>query len=182
MSTPSRFEAHALPRTWGRMTMCDAMGPSHAFLGKPGKLRLLVRGESFADLVAEGGRALVAHLSGDTNGKTWGPWRTVEIHAEGREAVLADWLNRLLDLAGRDRRAPSDFRVLAVSNNALRARVRGKPLAARLHLGRAVIPPGSLTSPDGHGLQAEVRFAAPYQASSPRGGWRKVNAKSKGRR
>jgi len=163
------------------MTMCEAMGASHAFLEQPGNLRLILRGQSLADLVAEGGRALGTRMCGQAQRGPSGPWVDVEIHADGQESVLADWLNRLLYLAGRDRWAPVECEVIAVNDGGLRARVRGVPLGPKPRLGKAVIRPSSLSAPGGHGLQAEVILEAPRAASRHRTSPRKASAGMKGR-
>jgi SHS2 domain-containing protein len=163
------------------MTMCEAMGASHAFLEQPGELRLLLRGQCLADLVAEGGRALGDRLCGQTKRGPSGPWHNVEIHATGQEAVLGDWLNRLLYLAERDRWAPVDCQVLAVNEGGVRARVRGVSLGEKPCLGKAVIRPKSLDTPSGRGLQAEVILQPPRAASRHRASPRKHAAVTKGR-
>ena len=164
------------PITWGRMTMCEAMGASHAFLEEPGGLRLLLRGQCLADLAVEGGRALGTRLFGKTQLGPSGPWIDVEIRTDSQEAVLAAWLNRLLELAERNRWASVECEVLASSNNGLRARVRGVSLGEELHLGKAVIRSSSFIAPRGRGLQAEVLLEVPRDASPHRTSRRKVSA------
>ena len=180
MNDALKLAAHDPPATWGRMTMCEAMGASHAFLEQPGKLRLLLRGASLSDLVAEGGRALGDRLCGHARRGPVGPWVDVEIHAAGQEAVLADWLNRLLYLAGRDRWAPVECQVLASNEGGVRARVRGVSLGETPCLGRAVVRPKSLSLPGGRGLQAEVILQPPRGGSRHRAGRRRHAASTKG--
>ncbi|HEY9384903.1 MAG TPA: hypothetical protein VIP80_15445 [Gemmatimonadales bacterium] len=168
------------PATWGRMTMCEAMGASHAFLEQPGGLRLLLRGQSLDDLVAEGGRALGDRLCGQARRGPFGPWIDVEVHATGQKAVLADWLNRLLYLAGRDRWAPVQCQVLTSTKDGLRARVRGVALGDRPCLGKALIGPKSFRTRGGRGLQAEVILQPPRARSRHRAGPRKHAAGTKG--
>ena len=143
------------PATWGRMTMCEALGPSHAFLEQAGRLRLLLRGDSFGEVVAEGARALGDRMCGRAERGPSGPWLDVELHAASREKLLVDWLNRLLYLAGRERWAPVECELITVNDDSLHARVRGVALETKPRLGRAILP-GSLSAPGGTGLQAEV--------------------------
>jgi len=164
------------------MTMCEAMGASHTFLEQPGKLRLLLRGQSLGDLVAEGGRALGMRMCGQAKRSLSGPWLDVEIHAGGREAILATWLNRLLYLARRNRWAPVDCQVIAVSDSGLRARVRGVPLGEKPRLRKAVIRASSLVAPGGRGLQADVILKTPREGSGHRASPRKASAGTKGRK
>ena len=96
----------APPSTWGRMTMCEAICPSHAFLDHPGNLRLLLRGESLGDLLTEAGRALGHRMCDRSKQGLPGPWLDVSISADGPHAILGVWLNRLLQMAQRDRWAP----------------------------------------------------------------------------
>jgi len=144
--------------------MCEVMAPSHVFLEQPGKLRLLLRGQSFGDLVVEGERALSSRLCGQTKPGPSGPWVEVKINAHGREAVLAHWLNRLLYLAGRDRWAPVECQVLAASEGGLRARVRGVALGKEPCLRKAVIGPSSRIGQGPCGLQVEVILQPPLMA------------------
>jgi hypothetical protein len=180
MKNAIKLAAHGPAATWGRMTMCEAMGATHAFLEQPGKLRLLLRGQSLSDLVAEGGRALGDRLCGRATRGPFGPWVDVEVHASGQEAVLADWLNRLLDLAERDRWAPVECQVLASNADSVHARVRGVSLGEKPCLGRAVIRPKSFRTPGGRGLQAEVILQPPRVASRHRATPRKHAAGTKG--
>jgi len=145
--------------------MCEEMGASHAFLEQPGRLRLLLRGQTLGDLVSEGGRALGDRLCAPAERGPFGPWVDVEIHGKGREAILGHWLNRLLYLARRDRWAPRECEVLAVNADGVRARVRGVSLGKEPCLRRALIRPKSLSTPGGSGLQAEVILQPPPAAS-----------------
>lgn len=181
MNSAVRPGTHDPPVTWGRMTMCEAMVASHTFLEQPGKLRLFLQGQSLADLVAEGGRALGTHMCGQAKRAPSGPWLEVEIRADGREAVLANWLNRLLHLARRNRWAPVECQVIAANNSGLRARVRGVALGVKPRLGKAVICPSSLFAPGGCGLQAEVILEVPRPASGHRARLRRASASAKGR-
>lgn len=162
------------PATWGRMTMCETLGPSHAFLQRSGQLRLLLRGNSLEDLLVEGARAIGDRLCGQARPAPAGPWLDVEIHADGQERVLGAWLNRLLYLAGRNRWASVESELIALDEGGLHARVRGVTLGAIPPLGRAAILPGSLSSAGGRGLQAEVvlgpvRPAPRRRARGPKG-------------
>jgi len=156
-----RTPNHDTPATWGRMTMGEGVSPTHTFLEEPGKLALILRGESLADLVTEGGRALGSRMRGQAQQGASGPWVEVQCRASGRETLLAEWLNRLLALARRDRWAPVECQVLEVSDSSLHARVRGVPLPGEHRLGKALIRPDSLNALGDHGLQVEVTLEAP---------------------
>lgn len=161
MSNALKPAAHEAPATRGRMTMCEEIGASHAFLEQPGKLRLLLRGQSLSDLAAEGARALGDRLCGRASRAPLGPWVDVEVHASSREAVIADWLNRLLYLAHRNHWAPTECQLLAVSDSGIRARVRGTPLGEKPCLSRAMIRPNSISTPGWCRLQVQVILQPP---------------------
>ena len=160
--------------------MCEAMGASHAFLERTGQLRLLLRGQSLGDLAAEGGRALGDRLCGRARRGPLGHWVDVEVHATGQQAVLADWLNRLLALAKRDRWAPVECQVLASNADTVHARVRGVALGEKPCLGKALIGPKSLRTRGGRGLQVEVILQPARTRSRHRAGPRRHDAMKKG--
>lgn len=181
MNSTVEHTVHDPPKTWGRMTMCETMGSSHAFLEHPGDLRLLLRGQSLGDLVAEGARALGDRLCGRAKGGPLGHWIEVEVLATGQERILADWLNRLLHLADRDRWAPVECEVLAWHDGGVRARVRGVPLGEKPCLAKAVIRPKPISIPGRRWLQAEVILQSPRTAPRHRASTRKHAAVTKGR-
>jgi SHS2 domain-containing protein len=84
----------------------------------------------------------------------------VEIQAGGREAVLAKWLNRLLDMAERNRWAPVECQVSEANDVRLRARVRGVPIPRPPGLRNAVIQLDSISAHGTRGIQAEVSLEA----------------------
>jgi hypothetical protein len=163
------------------MTMCETMGASHAFLEQPGELRLLLRGRSLPELLTEGGCALGDRLCGQAKRGPSGPWVELDIHATGQQAILGNWLNRLLDLAERDRWAPVECQLLALSNDGVRARVRGVPLGETPRIGRAVVPSKFSSAPGGRGLQVEVILQPRAKASSHPTKLRKHAAVTRGR-
>jgi hypothetical protein len=103
-----------------------------------------------------------------------GPWLDVSINADGPHAILGAWLNRLLQMARRDRWAPVECEVTAADDTSLDARVRGVRLGTPPRLRSAVILPGSFVVPGVHGLHAEVILEAPRAASRRRAGKRKA--------
>ena len=105
----------------------------------------------------------------------------MEFSACGREAVLAEWLNRLLGLAGRNRWAPVECQVFEASDSGLHARVRGTPLPEPPRLEKAVIRPGSLNALEGHGLQVEVILEASGADASDHAAPVTASASAKGR-
>lgn len=149
-------------RTWGRMTMSEAMGPSHAFIEGADGLRLILRGHSLGELAAEGGRALGERLRRPGRGTPGpGPWLELEVSGPDRETMLVNWLNRLLDLSGWLHWAPVECEVIAASDSGLRARVRGVTLPEPCRLERVMLRPNSHVSPDGRDLLADVILREP---------------------
>ena len=144
------------PVSWGRMTMFETPACWHAFIDHPGEHRLLVRGNSFGNLAAEAGRAVGARMHGKAIPKPTEAWRSIEVQASGREAVLRKWVNELIALARRERWAPVECEVLEVDDAGLRARLRGQMLAQAPGLLKAAIRPGCHLAPDGSELVAEV--------------------------
>ena len=140
--------------------MCEAVCPSYAFLDNPGERRLRLWGRSLGDLVTESVRALHSLLGERARHGPLGPWVEVDIHGDGPQEILGAWLNRLLELAGRNQWAPVECEVTAVDDGGLRARVRGVRLEARPSLTTATVLSGSLLVPGVPGLHAEVTIRA----------------------
>jgi SHS2 domain-containing protein len=81
-------------------------------------------GASLPELFENAGRALVSTLT-DLRFLRRSETREMEVASTDREALLVDWLNRLLYLFDVDGFLGRDFQVHFLSSRQLRARVRG---------------------------------------------------------
>jgi SHS2 domain-containing protein len=121
------------------------------------ELELRVHGPTWAELLAEAGRALGVILRGDAppvehvSGAGAAPlsWRHLDVQALDRTALLVDWLNELLLHAESEWWIPVVVRVETASDHHVRARVGGvsvaeAPAAVKaVTLHRARVVPGS---------------------------------------
>jgi len=125
--------------------------PSHEIVDHVSEIRLRVRAGSLAELLEEAGRA-AAQLQLRGADATRGTWRTIEVSAPDRAALLADWLNELIYLAEAERWVGADFEVDSAEDGRVRARVWGVLIerapallkAATLHGLRVDDVPGGL--------------------------------------
>lgn len=120
------------------------------------EVRLLVRGPSLGELLAEAGGALAAVQLGGTPAAPGGEWRAIEVRSTDRDALLVDWLNELIYLAETECWVAAEFAIETATATAVRARARGvrverapaRVKAATFHGLRIAEAPG--------GLEAEV--------------------------
>ena len=128
----------------------------HRFVDHTGEVRLQVRAESLAGLLAEAGRALGLLLAGAATLEATLPPRTIAIRAHDGEALLVDWLNEILFLAETELWVPVEVEVTEVGDCGLRASVRGAPVAEAPSLVKAATLHGLDIGRDGDGVKAEV--------------------------
>lgn len=121
-------------------------GASHEIVDHTSEVRVRVRADSFAELLAEAGRALAELQLGGAPSAASGDWREIGLTAADRPGLLADWLNELIYLAESERWVGSEFEVRAAGPGALSARVRGITVP-RL--------PGRVKAATLHGLRVE---------------------------
>ncbi len=84
-----------------------------------------IRGATLAELFANAGGALTATLT-DRRYLRRTQVRELTVEAPDREALLVDWLNRLLYLFDVEGFLGREFQVVELSPQRLRARVRGE--------------------------------------------------------
>jgi SHS2 domain-containing protein len=132
------------------------MGAASEVLEHTAEVRLRVRGRSLGDLLGEAGHALAAVTLGGQPPASNGSWRTVEVRSTDRDALLVDWLNELIYLAETERWVPVEFVIETATPMALRAQVRGVPVAVTPARVKAATFHGLriATTPDG--LTADV--------------------------
>ncbi len=129
-----------------------APGTWHHVLDHTSELMFRVRAPTWAELIAEAGRALGEALLREPSGAPSTVWRAVEVTAADRAALLVDWLNELLYRAEAEWWIPTEFAVDAASSTVIRARARGVAVtappaavkAATLHGVKVVEVPGGL--------------------------------------
>ena len=96
----------------------------HALLDHTGEIELSVFAPSFAELLAEAGRALAELQAGALRGAE-GEAVPVEAAGRDREALLVEWLNALVFLSETQKRVFTEFAFRELSDRALSADVRG---------------------------------------------------------
>ncbi len=99
--------------------------PTHEILHHPSEVRLRLRAGSLPDLFAEAGRALAQLQLPAGAPAPGGTWRTVEVSATDRAALLVDWLNELIFLAETEGWIGAEFEVERAEDRTLRVRARG---------------------------------------------------------
>ena len=131
---------------------------SHAFLGRPGQLRLVLCAPSLLELATEAGRAVGLRVHRGQSSAAPAPWLDIEIRAEGEAAVLAEWIGRLLHLASMAPGVALECEIIQADERGLRARVSGVGFEAAPWSGMVVVRPACRVEPDGRGLRAEIVF------------------------
>lgn len=131
------------------------MTATHRF-DESDELRLIVEGSSFAELVAEAGRAL-AELGGDPPPDSLAS-PEVEIVVRGRDpaGLLVGWLNELIYRAESEGWLGREFTVQEAGPGSLRVRVRGSPWPARSFPVKAATLDRARVTETAQGLSAEV--------------------------
>ncbi len=87
-------------------------------------LGLRIYGDSLNELFENAGAALISVLT-DRRYLSLAETREIALEAPDREALLVDWLNRLLYLYDVDAFLGREFEVVTLTPTRLRARVRG---------------------------------------------------------
>jgi SHS2 domain-containing protein len=128
----------------------------HRFVEHTGEVRLQVRAESLAGLLAEAGRALGLLLAGESTVEPSLPARHVDLRSHDREALLVDWLNEILFLAETELWVPAEIEVVEADDCRLRASVRGAPVAEAPSLVKAATLHQLRIEHDGDGVKTEV--------------------------
>jgi SHS2 domain-containing protein len=136
-------------------TIPDLLSPSHEVADHVSEVRLRVRAGSLGDLLEEAGLA-VAQLQLRGADATRGTWRTIEISAPDRAAILVDWLNELIFLAEAERWVGADFEVDSAEDGRVRARVWGVWVQRAPALLKAATLHGLRVDDVPGGLEAEV--------------------------
>jgi len=134
------------------MTEPRTSPPWHDLADHISEVRLRVGAASLGELLAEAGRALARLQLRGAAPRAGGEWRTIEVSAGDRAALLAEWLNELIFLAETERWVAAEFEVESAGDRRMRARARGMRLervpglvkAATLHRLRVVDVPGGL--------------------------------------
>jgi len=132
--------------------MVERLRPSHEVVEHTSEIRLLLRAGSLGELLAEAGRALAELQLRGPPAPPDDDWRSIEVSAPDRAAVLADWLNELVFQAETGRWVATEFRVEQARETRVHARARGVKLdhvpglvkAATLHGLRVEEVPGGL--------------------------------------
>jgi SHS2 domain-containing protein len=102
--------------------------PSHALLPHTGEVRIRIEASSVYELFAEAARAL-AELIALPAREPPGPWRQIDLEARDREALLVAWLDELIARTELDALVYCDTEIIELSDQHLRACIRGTPIA-----------------------------------------------------
>jgi SHS2 domain-containing protein len=130
--------------------------PGHEFVDHPSEAHILVRGRTFAEVVAEAGLALAGLALGEPLPSATGPWREVDVRSRDRIGLLVDWLNELIYLGESDRWIPLEFDVLETTTTRIRARMRGIELPESPSLVKAATHHGATLETANGGLEAHL--------------------------
>jgi SHS2 domain-containing protein len=103
----------------------------HEVLEHTADIELKLHAPTWPELLAESGRALSVRLWAGTGAVPGhqGTWHRMELRAADRAALLVDWLNELLYRSEAEWWVPVEFVVEEASDQFVRARVRGVPVA-----------------------------------------------------
>ncbi len=135
-----------------------ASRPSSVLLEHTAEAKVRLRAPSFGELAAEAGRALARIQLGHAPTPPTGAWRTIEVHATDREALLVDWLNELIFLAETERWVPAEFQVVGDTGAMLRVLARGVSVEEAPARAKAATFSGLAIRPIRDGLEADVVF------------------------
>ena len=119
----------------------------HEFLDHTSEVRLRVRGDSFADVVAEAGEAIGRLLRDEVGDRGAAAARTVHVTGRDPEALLVHWLNEIVYVAEVEQWVPTRVREVVVEGDTLRVSCTGVQLA------RA---PSRVKAATFHGLRARA--------------------------
>jgi SHS2 domain-containing protein len=128
------------------------MAAAHEFEDHASELQMRLEAPTFAELLAEAGRALAEVLGGPAFSNHLGPYLSVHLRAPDRSALLVEWLNELIFRAETERQIFTDFRIERVSDQELSASIRGPEVelnqtpvkAATMHKVAILEEPGGL--------------------------------------
>lgn len=131
------------------------MSATHRF-DESDELRLIVEAPSFAELVAEAGRAL-GELGGDSEPGPLAP-REIEIVVRARDpaGLLVGWLNELIYRAESEGWLGREFAVREAGPETLRVMVCGSPWPARTFPVKAATLDRARVTETAQGVSAQV--------------------------
>lgn|SRR5574341_1479040 len=141
------------PRGPGRL---QRMRTTSEILEHTAEVRVRVRGPTLGDIAAEAGRALGRLELGTERPAPHGEWRTVEVHAPDRDALLVEWLNELIYLAETERWVAVEIEPESAMDTAFVARARGVTVEEAPARVKAATYHGLRVTPVAGGLEAEV--------------------------
>ncbi|HET8623486.1 MAG TPA: archease [Gemmatimonadales bacterium] len=105
--------------------MSHGPAPSHELIDHTSEIQLRVRAGSFADLLAESGRAVAELQLPRGHSAPAAGRRQLRLTAPDRERLLVDWLNELIFLAETDRWVATEFQIDRADGTSVVATVRG---------------------------------------------------------
>lgn len=134
----------------------ETMRATSELLEHTAEVKVRVRAPTFAELVAEAGRAIARLELGGAMPPAERDYRDVVIRSPDREALLVDWLNELIWLAETERWVPTEFDVHAATDTMLQVRVRGAAVDQAPARIKAATFHGLKIASAAAGLEAEV--------------------------
>lgn len=132
------------------------MQTSSEILDHAAEVRLRVRGPSLGEIAAEAGRALGRLELGTERPAPQGEWRTVEVHAPDRDALLVEWLNELIYVAETESWVAVEIETESATDTALRVHARGVTVEETPARVKAATFHGLRVMPVPGGLEVEV--------------------------
>ena len=129
---------------------------SYEFLDHTSEVTVRLRAASFADLVAEAGRAMAELMLNGEDRESVDEWREIQVIGSERGALLVEWMNELIYLAETEQWAPVDLEVTEVEPLQLRIRARGVSLEQPFASVKAATLHGLLVREEPEGMEAEV--------------------------
>lgn len=99
--------------------------PKYYFEEHTGEVQLRIAAPSLPQLFEEAGVALAELMAEQRDNSSAEDTETVALHAPDREALLVEWLNELIFRAETQQKIYRDIRITHLSENDLRAEIRG---------------------------------------------------------
>jgi SHS2 domain-containing protein len=134
----------------------ETMRATSELLEHTAEVKLRVRAPTFAELVAEAGRAVARLQLGGALPPAERAHRDVVIRSPDREALLVDWLNELIWLAETERWVATEFDVHAATDTMLEVHVRGAAVEEAPARIKAATFHGLKIASTANGLEADV--------------------------
>jgi SHS2 domain-containing protein len=132
------------------------VAPSHELVPHTAEVGIRARASSLGELLAEAGRAFAQLELHGAAQKPDAAWRRLEVGANDRASLLAEWLNELIYQAETSRWVPTEFLVEEVGERRAVLQARGVTLERAPGLVKAATYHGIAVREIPGGFEGEV--------------------------